>query len=39
MDEELSTDGLIASIYSSSCDGGKGGDIYYVGACKGCPER
>lgn len=36
LDEELSTDGLIASIYSSSCDGGKGGDIYYVGACKGC---
>jgi len=35
-DQSISTDGLNASLYSSSCDGGKGGDIYYVGACKGC---
>ena len=35
-DQTISTDGLKASLYSSSCDGGKGGDIYYVGACKGC---
>jgi sigma-B regulation protein RsbU (phosphoserine phosphatase) len=25
---------VIASIYSSACDGGKGGDIYYFGVCK-----
>jgi len=25
---------VIASIYSSSCDGGKGGDIYYFGVCR-----
>ncbi len=35
-DQEISTDGLTASLYSSSCDGGKGGDIYYIGACKSC---
>ena len=35
-DQSIGTDGLAASIYSLSCDGGKGGDIYYVGACKGC---
>ena len=35
-DQDINTDGLAASLYSSSCDGGKGGDIYYLGACKGC---
>ncbi|MHC4534365.1 MAG: PP2C family protein-serine/threonine phosphatase [Planctomycetota bacterium] len=25
---------VIASIYSSSCNGGKGGDIYYFGVCR-----
>lgn len=25
---------VIASIYSSACDGGKGGDIYYFGICR-----
>ncbi|MHC4508841.1 MAG: PP2C family protein-serine/threonine phosphatase [Planctomycetota bacterium] len=25
---------VITSIYSSACDGGKGGDIYYFGVCK-----
>ena len=36
LDRDVNTDGVDASLYSSSCDGGKGGDIYYVGACKGC---
>jgi len=35
-DQDISTGGLAAALYSSSCDGGKGGDIYFVGACKGC---
>jgi len=35
-DQNVNTDGLAASVFSSSCDGGKGGDIYYIGACKGC---
>ena len=26
---------LIASLYASSCDGGRGGDIHYVGVCEG----
>ncbi len=26
---------LTISLYSSSCDGGKGGDIYYVSVCQG----
>lgn len=36
LDRNVRTDGVDASLYSSSCDGGKGGDVYYVGACKGC---
>ena len=35
-DQDVNTDGLTASVFSSSADGGKGGDMYYIGACKGC---
>ena len=35
-DIELSAGKVIGSIYSAPCDGGgKGGDIYYFGVCKG----
>ncbi len=34
-DIEISAGKVIASIYSSACCGGTGGDIYYFGACKG----
>ena len=34
-DIEVSAGKVIASIYSSACCGGKGGDIYYFGVCKG----
>jgi len=33
LDEEIQSAGIAASLYSSSCDGGKGGDIYFFGAC------
>jgi sigma-B regulation protein RsbU (phosphoserine phosphatase) len=36
LDQDIRTDAADASLYSSWCDGGKGGDIYFVGACKGC---
>jgi sigma-B regulation protein RsbU (phosphoserine phosphatase) len=35
MDRELRAGGITASLYSSSSDGGKGGDIYYIGVCSG----
>ena len=35
LDQEISAGAMAASLYSSSCDGGKGGDIYYFGVCKG----
>ena len=35
-DSEISAGKVIGSIYSTACcDGGKGGDIYYFGVCKG----
>ena len=35
-DIEISAGRVIGSIYSAPCDeGGKGGDIYYFGVCKG----
>ena len=34
-DIEISAGKVTASIYSSACCGGKGGDIYYFGVCKG----
>ena len=36
IDSEVSAGQVIGSIYSTACcDGGKGGDIYYFGVCKG----
>jgi len=34
-DIEITAGKVIGSIYSSACEGGKGGDIYYFGVCKG----
>ena len=35
-DIEVSAGKIIGSIYSAPCgEGGKGGDIYYFGVCKG----
>ena len=35
-DVEISAGKVIGSIYSAACcEGGKGGDIYYFGVCKG----
>lgn len=34
-DIEVSAGKVIGSIYSASSEGGKGGDIYYFGVCKG----
>lgn len=33
VDMDLCTSGLSASLFSSSCAGGKGGDIYYFSVC------
>ena len=33
-DVEITAGKVIASIYSLSCCGGKGGDMYYFGVCK-----
>jgi serine phosphatase RsbU (regulator of sigma subunit) len=35
LDSDVRAEGVAASLYSSSCDGGEGGDIYYFGVCKG----
>ncbi len=35
LDQDVVAGPLLASIYSSSSDGGKGGDIYYFGVCRG----
>ena len=32
-DADACSSGLTASLYSSACDGGKGGDIYYLSVC------
>jgi len=34
-DIEVSAGKVIGSIYSTSSEGGRGGDIYYFGVCKG----
>ena len=34
LDQNIRVGRLMASLYSSSCDGGKGGDIYYFGVCQ-----
>jgi len=34
-DMEIAAGKVIGSIYSASCEGGKGGDIYYFGVCQG----
>lgn len=34
-DIEITAGNVLASIYSLACCGGKGGDIYYFGVCKG----
>lgn len=33
VDTDAQTGSLTASLYASSCDGGKGGDIYYFSVC------
>jgi len=35
LDREINAGGLLASLYSSSCDGARGGDIHYFGVCNG----
>lgn len=36
LDTEITAGKVIGSIYSAACcGGGKGGDIYYFGVCKG----
>ncbi len=35
LDQDISAGGVFISLYSLSCDGGKGGDIYYFGVCRG----
>ena len=32
-DLDARTSGIVASLYSSACDGGKGGDVYYISVC------
>jgi len=32
-DVDMCTSSICASLYSSSCDGGKGGDVYYLSVC------
>ena len=34
-DIEITAGKVIGAIYSAACEGGKGGDIYYFGVCKG----
>lgn len=33
IDVDAATGGLLTSIYSRACDGGRGGDIYYISVC------
>ena len=33
-EQDACSSGIVASLYSSSCDGGKGGDIYYLSVCR-----
>lgn len=34
-DTEIAAGKVIGSIYSAASEGGRGGDIYYLGVCKG----
>jgi serine phosphatase RsbU (regulator of sigma subunit) len=34
-DQDVNAAGLTASLYSGACEGGKGGDIYYLSVCAG----
>lgn len=33
-EQDACSAGLVASLYSSACEGGKGGDIYYLSVCE-----
>ena len=33
-EQDVCSAGIVASLYSSACDGGKGGDIYYLSVCE-----
>ncbi len=33
IDLDVRTNGLVASIYSAACQGGRGGDVYYFSVC------
>ena len=35
VDQDVASRSVAATIYSSSCEGGKGGDIHFVGVCEG----
>ncbi len=32
-EQDVCSAGLVASLYSRACEGGKGGDIYYLSVC------
>ena len=32
-EQDVCSAGVVASLYSAACDGGKGGDIYYLSVC------
>ncbi len=32
-EQDICSAGVVASLYSGSCEGGKGGDIYYLSVC------
>ncbi|MHC4209272.1 MAG: PP2C family protein-serine/threonine phosphatase [Planctomycetota bacterium] len=34
-EQDVTAAGLTASLYSAACEGGKGGDIYYLSVCEG----
>ena len=34
-DVDACTSGVVASLYSSAAEGGKGGDVYYISSCDG----
>jgi sigma-B regulation protein RsbU (phosphoserine phosphatase) len=34
-EQDVTAAGLTASLYSAACEGGKGGDIYYLSVCDG----
>lgn len=34
-EDDVESVGLVATMFSASCDGGKGGDLYYLSQCQG----